>query len=233
MKRTFSPKDEFIFLFDSCVDKSFDVAVAEAQKYNFNFKAIFPKGEELFEIKANNKILKAATNDIIILFQDDIICYDDKIREKIFNIIKNEGEFGWGLIGGRTGFNIKSTAFPEQTVDRVSNWEHNENQYGERLGEGDYKARTFLNRGPLVFTRRLIEKVGYLDEAYFPQWGDDMDYCARARFEYGLTNIVFECKMKSLVEWGGTRKSYSKLRKGRHFRKNWDLFIERWGKYLV
>lgn len=247
LKKSFSSEDEFIFLFDNCTDGSESVAIRLPIS---SVNLVYDDGD-LFETKANNKILEhfmeTSKNDTIILFQDDQICNDPKIKEKIERVQKIVPNLG--LMGGRSGYELTSTQFPEVPVNKVSNWEHKEDQYGQRLVESyqglingsfvkgyGYSSRTFLNRGPIVFTRQLIEKVGYLDEAYYPQQCDDLDYCARCKYQYGLENIVFQCDVISKLEWGSTRRKDSnlyKLTKGKHVKKNWNLFCERWGKYFV
>lgn len=188
--------------------------------------------KDIYEVKANNRLLQEATNDVIVLFQDDIITYDEAFKQKIFKVIKTYG-ISLGLMGGRSGFELTGKPdFPEHPYYRVSNWEHLPKQYGEKLKEGEFKERTFLNRGPLVFTKRLLEEVGYLDEEFSPLWGDDLDYCARAKFEYGKKNVVFQCNVKSQLKWGALHKGQSQLNLGRIMRVNWNLFITRWGKKM-
>lgn len=234
LKTSFGKEDEFIFLFDNCTDKSLDILMDNKNLIPGDYKVI-TSDEDLFEIVANNKILMKAAKETIILFQDDIICKDPNIKQKI-RVIQDKYGDRLGLMGGRSGFEIKGTTFPENIVDRVSNWEHLPNQYGLKLKEGEYRERTFLNRGPIVFTKNLIKEAGLLDETYYPQQWDDADYCANAKYNYGKTNVVFQCNVKSHIKWGSTRSKKSnlyKLTKGRHVRANWDLFISRWGKYCL
>ncbi len=169
---------------------------------------------------------------MVVLFQDDIICHDKDMREKILRITRGYGD-EIGLMGGRSGFELTGNPrFPEKPYWRVSNWEHKGKQYGKRLSEGGSHERTFLNRGPLVFTRKLLDEVGYLDEAFAPLWGDDLDYCARARFMYNKKNIVFQCNVESQYKWGSLHTGASKISMKEVTRKNWKLFIDRWGKTM-
>lgn len=225
----FDEGDEIIFLFDDCNDNSKEVAIREFEKYNRKFIIIEPK-EEQFEIKANNLILKAAANEIIVLFQDDMVCNDKNIKSKILKIMDIYKE-NLGLLGGRDGFNLRETTFPEKAFDKVSSWTHIQGNT-VMLKEGEYAERTILNRGPIVFTKSLIEKVGYLDESFFPQWGDDMDYCFRCKYIHKLTNVVFQCGIKSPVEWGTTRGKTKIKKFGKVIKNNWNLLISRWGEYI-
>lgn len=193
-------------------------------------KIIVPK-EELFEIKSNNRILKEASKDIIVLFQDDMICQEPLLREKIWRVINHYGEDNLGLLGGRDGFEFgKDLSFPEKPIKKISSWAHGKG--GRKLKEGEFAERTVLNRGPLVFTRSLIDEVGYLCEKYYPQWGDDMDYSCEAKFKYNRTNVVFQCNIRSELKWGGTRTSPHKRWLGKTMKKNWSLFVSRWGHHF-
>lgn len=226
------PKDTFalLVLFDACEDNSQEIFNKEMEKYDFDGIQIDP-GEELFEVKANNRLLKIAQeemdSDITILFQDDMVIDDPKLIEKVLRVceVKNHG-----LIGGRMGFDIVGTGFPEKIDNVLYSWSHYLNPGWGKLGDGQFASRKFLNRGPIVFTRELIEGVGYLNEEYYPLWGDDMDYCARC-ITAGRTNMVFESKIISEPSWGTTRKG-TKVDMKKVMRTNWNKFTKDWGHLL-
>lgn len=222
-------RDEVIFYFDGCTDDS-QLTVANLMPE----ARLYVSFDDVYEVKANNKILEEAKNPVIILFQDDMVCHDKNIREKLQNIFDKRIP-NLGLIGGRDGFELESTGFPEKPVNKISSWVHKPSGKEVLLEEGSFTPRTYLNRGPLVFTRKLLDECGYLDESYYPQWGDDMDYCARLRYKFGKCNVVFECDVESQLSWGSTRSKSTplhKLTKGKHIRKNWDLFCLRWRDYI-
>jgi len=228
-----STSDEWIFVLDNCTDNSEEVLDKELKRVG-RTATVIKNLKDCYETLCNNMILREAKNDVIALFQDDIILNDPDFSRKVTGVIEYFGNT-LGLMGGRSGFELISTIFPEQPVAKVSNWEHKEEQYERRLKSGDFAARTFLNRGPLVFTRDLINTVGYLDEAYYPQQWDEADYCAKSRFEHKKWNVVFQCNVISPLEWGSTRRKDTplfKLTQGKHVKKNWNLFISRWGKYI-
>jgi hypothetical protein len=231
LKEGFDFKDEFIFIFDNCTDNSYEVFM-NLKKYLPSKPKVIINQKDEYEIKCNNRALREFTRNTIILFQDDIINHDQHIKEKISKIVDKYGD-KLGMLGGRAGFEFSGEKrFPEVTYHRVSNWEHLDKQYGYRLKEWEYKERTFLNRGPIVLTRDLIEKAGYLDEAYYPLWGDDMDYCARCRYTYNLKNVVFQCNVESQLRWGATHNGESKLNMKQVMRKNWHLFMSRWSDII-
>ena len=231
LKKCFSPDNEFIFLLDNCTDRS-EKELRERETGGYSF-LIANTPEEYFEVRANNWILENALSDVIVLFQDDMVCNDIHLKGKINDIFEMYGD-RTGLLGGRDGFELNSTLFPERPVDKVSSWVHKPGQ-GRLLEDNECCVRTFLNRGPLVFTKQLISEVGYLDESYYPQWGDDLDYCADVKFKHGKKNIVFQCDIESRLDWGSTRRkdtSLFRMTRGKHIKRNWELFVSRWGKYI-
>ena len=229
--------DELIFLFDSCTDGSLDGLLRLKKYINIDPDIIVPD-DELFEIKANNEILRRAKNDVVILFQDDIICRDPDFKEKISRVMASYKPNGLGLMGARSGYELDGTPnFPPICRYKVSNWEHKIEQVGEKLKDGEFKERTVLNRGPLVFTKNLINDIGYLNEDLFPLWGDDVDYCCRA-VSKGRKNIVFESEIHSPIEWVTMRSKTYPLgdgsigTAGTVMRRNWKYLYDKWGNLL-
>ncbi len=240
IRKSFFPEDELIMVFDNCTDGSLEEFKKLEHTISCSKKIIVPK-KELFEIKANNLILKEARSDMIVLFQDDIICLDPQIKQKIFRVFSYYGK-RLGLLGGRTGFELDGKPdFPFKTHNVVSNWEHKQKQYGVRLKNGEWQERTILNRGPLVFTKELIEEIGYLDEVYFPLWCDCTDYSCKAQFETKRINVVFQCDVVSDLKWGSLREKNKvfptndggKIKYGSLIKRNWREFIKRWGNPLT
>lgn len=230
MKEALSKNDEIIFLFDNCTDGSFET-FKKLENYLPCKKKIIITHDDLYEVKANNRILKEATKEVIILFQDDIVNHDKDLKKKVFNVLKSIKNPG--LLGGRSGYELTGNpALPERAYYRVSNWEHKAKQYGKRLEEGGFEKRTFLNRGPIVFTRKLLDEVGYLDEAFYPLWGDDLDFCARCKFKYRKDNAIFQCNVESQLKWGATHSGQSKVDFGKAVKTNWKTFIDRWGETM-
>jgi glycosyltransferase involved in cell wall biosynthesis len=233
----FEDTDEIIFVFDNCSDNSYKLVKNAGMKAQLITSKV-----DLFEIKANNLILDQAKNDIVILFQDDIINHDNQIKKKIFKVlhdIRKQGKIP-GLLGGRSGFELTGNpTFPFETKMRASNWEHLDSQYSYRLEPWEYLERTILNRGPIVFTRDQIRKGFTLDEIFYPLWGDDTDYCCKAKFEEGRTNAVFECNVVSSLDWGATRKRKvyptidgTPIKLNTLYKRNWKIIMDRWGKDL-
>lgn len=223
-------EDEAIFVFDNCEDGSVE-EFYRLKKFLKVEPKIFINHKDQFEISCNNLILRKGVGDFIALFQDDIVLRDKGFKGKL-EAVKNKYK-NLGLIGGRTGFELSGDrTYPEQCYYRVSNWEHLEKQYGERLEEGESKTRTILNRGPLMFSRELINEVGYLDEYYYPQVWDDADYCLRARLDFNKQNVVMGCEVESQLSWGATHNKQTQLNYNKLPRQNWEKLMDRWSDRL-
>jgi FkbM family methyltransferase len=86
-------------------------------------------------------------------------------------------------------------------------------------------------RGPLVFRKKLLEKYGYLDEAYCPFFNDDMDYCFKMKkLGFSIFYFPMDVENKNL-----TIANYSE-EKNKFWQKtvleNQKLFYNRWQDYF-
>ena len=232
IKDVLNEDDEAVFLFDSCTDDSFKAFEKVKKFLKCQITTVISK-KELFETRANNYILQIAKGKIIVLFQDDMVLQDPKIKKKILRIVEKHKD-KLGLLGARSGCEWDGTSkYPSKQYKKISNWEHLDFQYGRRMREGEFFFKTILNRGPIVFTRSLLNKVGYFDEEFAPQWLDEVDYCCRSQFKFGRKNGVFQCGIISPLKWGATRTD-SKLKKemDKLQKDHWDIVMKRWGKDL-
>lgn len=194
---------QMIFLFDGCTDGS----VAEFKKYRHRLgkhQAFVNDGYDLFEPLANNFILRTFQTDCCILFQGDMVMKSDSLFAMAARIVEEMPDAG--LIGFKDGYEMSE-------IDRYENMISSPFSHAKKrqatLGVDEYCVRTFVNRGPIAFSRRTVEKVGYLDEAYDPLFWDDNDYCMKCRAA-GLRNVVAYGEIETLLQWGATRKG-SKL----------------------
>lgn len=192
-----------MFLFDGCTDGS--VAAFKKHRHRLGDHVAFVnEGYDFFEPLANNVLLRAFQTDCCILFQGDMVVKSDSFLRMTERILEDMPDAG--LIGFKDGYEM-----PE--VDRYENMVSSPFSHSKArsatLGAGEYVVRTFVNRGPIAFSRRVIERVGLLDEAYDPLFWDDNDYCMKCRAA-GMRNVVAHGEIETLLQWGATRKG-SKL----------------------
>jgi len=186
------------FVFDSCVDnseKNFDMMSSQILKNVARTSHMTISKERcdavVHEYKLHNALLRYfvhETNcDVLIVPQDDQrICGPMILRME--GLLDSYGD-RIGLIGGRDGYEsglsgIVGSAWSESTLNA-------------RLQPGMWKEATFLNSGPLIYTRKVAENVGFIDAEYQHWYGWD-DYCMRCKYTHGLVNVVVGTEIRHL-----------------------------------
>lgn len=173
---------EVLIYLDGCTD---DCPVAmESLRYYFlaNFRHnIIVNPAEIGEIRCHVEILKEfmkSTCDVCVIFQDDQRL-EWPILESLDKIYDQYGDAA-GLIGGRDGY---ERGFSQMVG---SAWSHS--VLTRKLAVGEWAERTCLNSGPVVYSRKMIEKIGLPDGNFkaFYAWDD---YGLRAKSQ-GFTNLV-------------------------------------------
>ena len=214
------------FVFDSCEDESermFDMLseqiignVARSRHIEVSKGS---SGETLHETGLHNALLehfiKETDCDVLIVPQDD-----QRICGPI--ILRMEGLldcFGGrvGMVGGRDGY--------ERGLSKITGSEWSESTLKDRLRPGVWAERSFLNSGPLIYVRTVVEKVGRIDPAY-EHWYAWDDYCMRCKHEHGLTNVVVGTEIRHLKFGKVPSTTYYTDGSLKH---DHDLFQRKWG----
>ncbi|MBN2089076.1 glycosyltransferase family 2 protein [candidate division KSB1 bacterium] len=168
---------------------SSDGSVA-AIKNKFKDVQLIENKENVGFAKACNQGIKTASGDIILLINSDILLKTNDTFKKINDLFDANPEIGivsgklffpdgtlqtagnkfitvWGLVKTQLLFStapiikkIHQLLFPQKS---------------RRYHFSDYVAGAFL-----AILRRVIDKIGLLNENYF-MYGEDMEWCARAR----------------------------------------------------
>lgn len=187
--KVFSPADtEIAFHFDACTDDSvavFDHTVPQYLLWQGGWKPEqvhkIVSTSEVREVGGHNKLIDlfmASDCDLLIVAQDDQRLTQD-VRSHLQSLVTLYGD-RLGVVGGRDGFNAGYSDFTG------SNW--SESQVFQRVLHGQFAARKYLNSGPVVYNKTLVQKVGKLDEEFRAYYVWD-DYGARAN-KAGLINGV-------------------------------------------
>jgi GT2 family glycosyltransferase len=213
-----------IVFFDGCTDNS----VAEFLKSRSSLRncRVFVNGPyDLFETLCNNFILRLFRTECCVLFQDDLLPKKNKFLNLAERILDNEPNVG--LIGFKDGYEMKMVNTYEEFISSPWSFSKARNRL---LAPGEFVERTYVNRGPLCVTRRLIDRIGYLDERFRPLFWDDNDYSLRAK-RAGFKNFVAYSEMDCLPEWGATR-SGSKIPCKQIYLANAVRFGQKWNMPL-
>lgn len=184
----FSPENtEIAFHFDSCADgtiESFDAQVPYwLLKNGWQPQHIHKvvSTTETREVGGHNKLIDvfmASTCDFLLVAQDDQH-WNLSPCSRLEELHMAYGD-RLGLIGGRDGYDANYGRFIG------SLW--SESAVPQRLQHGEWAERPYQNSGPNIYNRRLIEKVGKLDEAFRAYYVWD-DYGHRA-LQQGFVNGI-------------------------------------------
>ena len=173
---------EIVVVFDACVDGSeerFDEVVPSGLRAT----KLHSQGAELGEIGVDDALMRYFADhtdcDVLVVLHDDqklagpILSYLDRALDDV-------GQDA-GFIGGRDGY--------EPGLQNMISSEWSESVLADRrLRDGEWVARPLVNPAPLIWTRRAINDVGFLNMEFdaFYWWNDYAHRCSLA----GLTNAV-------------------------------------------
>jgi len=169
--------------------------------------------------KSANLGLRKSVADKVVLMNSDVIVTEDWLSQLV-NCA--DSDINIGLVGP-----ISNAASWQPVPDRFDSngdWAINEIPEGTTLEEYSttikaisqkkYPRVKLLNGACTLYTRNVLNKVGYLDEENFPRgYGEENDYCLRA-VEAGFdlvideSTYIFHAKSKSFGH--ETRKELSK-----------------------
>ncbi len=123
----------------------------------------------------------------MIVWQDDQQVRGFRLLDDLDSLRAQYGD-SLGLVGGRDGFlpgygDMASNAHTPSGLSKMI------------LNPGEHARRPILNRGPVIYPRHVVEKVGAIDLLNFPMWHAEADYSARCH-KAGFVNVVLgvECE---------------------------------------
>jgi len=209
-----------IFLFDGCTDDS----VAQFQSCRSglkNCRVFVNQPHDLFETLCNNFILETFETESCVLCQDDLLPNDTKYLDLAIKIQNEDPDTG--LIGFKDGFEMSLVNSYDAMISAPWSFSKSRRQV---LEAGEFVQRTFVNRGPLLVNKRVIERIGLFDRRFVPMFWDDNDYCLRAVLA-GFHNYVAFSDVECKPEWGATRGG-SKIPCKKIFLANEVRFGRKW-----
>tara|TARA_B100000287_G_scaffold149165_1_gene140877 strand:+ start:188 stop:1000 length:813 start_codon:yes stop_codon:yes gene_type:complete len=223
---------ELIVVIDGCSDNSEQVIWDTLSNYSVSRKIIY--APDVFETKANNLGMKAASGDKIIVIQDDMIIQEEgwnvrmekpfKAFSDVFAVTANTAH-NWIFNTNSTHLGMKED-LDTCWCDIIDHIDHASKVHG--LTRDTFAVRCSSNRGPLMIDHKDLQRLNYLDEEFSPQDMDDHDLCYRAYKQLDKVVGAYWIEYQSDSSWGGTRVSGQVapwLFKAHH--KNTKLFYER------
>jgi len=224
-------KAEILFIFDECgaeplsVESSalFQVEAARLlTPLGFKWSGVDVQAE-IMEMGCHNMIIDhmMATDAIAAICPQD----DNQILSKTFlddldRLFTYHGD-RVGYVGCRDGYGTRYSNFIS------SPWSNSDNARA-KLPIGEFVERLLMNPGPLIYPRKLVEKIGKIDTAYSAwYWWDD--YAMKSQ-QAGHVNLLLSADFTHF-KWG--RMPRSKVYQDFHgwVAKDLALLNARWGPH--
>lgn len=178
-----------------------------------------------------NNAMKVAINDHIMIVNSDMYLlpeWDTEISKQI-DAFKNLGIEKYTISScliEPVGDN------PEYSIFYAG---HDASSFNEPLLLGTFlkekdkkfkKENTIQYSHPILFPKKMIEEVNYMDESYFPGWSSDHDL-PMSFFDKGCRNFVM---LGSSRVYHFVSKTFSKLPNEIRNRNGQETFMNKWGK---
>ena len=167
---------------------------------------------DVYETKANNKGIKLAKGEYVIIIQDDCVIRDYRFDEKLTAPFRK-----WNDVFAVSGNCAHSWKLNDINGGVDGNgWSkllsHYDHANKTNTQKGIFYIRETCNRGPLVINRADMVKLGYFDEIFSPLDSDDHDLMYRAKKELNKISGYVNIDVQSEPAWGGTRDSSGKTK---------------------
>lgn len=217
IERCASSESKIIMVVDGCTDNSESI-VDEFSKNSSHktVKLLMPNVHMLLSV---NEGLKQVNSGYSVIMQDDIILQDSDIENKVIELYGSINNLG--VISLRYGSNIGVTNLYQRIrkhtfsgmIEEIDFIKSPDDYANFLTAEYDkfYPRMSAIN-GPNIIPWNLLSSIGSFDSNLAPYGFDDPEYCLRA-LEAGYINGLFPLKYYSEIEWGGTRRSKSFLKK--------------------
>jgi GT2 family glycosyltransferase len=214
---------ELIIVLDGCTDASEDIVT----KFCLNND---PAGTvtkilhtpNVFEVRACNVGLKAATQPFVVSIQDDMV-----VNELGWDVRLIKPFLVWNDV-----FAVTALAAVNLGIENDHMMWYDAVNY-HNSPRNKFVIRDVVNRGPLMFRKSMLEELGYLDEIYAPMSMDDMDVCMRA-WQHGWVSGCYPMPAMFKIEDGTSRQNAKSADVcSKSWQKNEKILIERHREAII
>jgi GT2 family glycosyltransferase len=173
------------------VTESYPQAVLLCNKRNLGFSA------------ANNRGLRTATGDLLVLLNNDTEVHPNWLRA----LASTAADPGVGIVGAKA-------LYPDGRLQHAGGFVGKRgaaSHYGYKKPDDGQFDRTrevdYVTGASLAITRKALETIGELDEGFTPIYYEDLDWCFRARAA-GL-RVVYQPRAKLIHHESATTASFN------------------------
>lgn len=206
-----------VYLLNDC-DDPFTINCLENLKAKYGNKIILKHNpENLGFVKTVNTGLKLSTADNVLLLNSDCLIAHHTI-EKLLAHLEKDSKIGLICPLASNAANL--------TIPIPEGWSYTGiDQLLEKHFSGkSFNACTIVGNC-LMLTKKCIEEVGLLDEAYGAGYGEETDYQFKAMAKGFTAKVAIDTYVfhKAEASFGTSKKKQERLAKNR------ELFFSRWG----
>jgi GT2 family glycosyltransferase len=185
---------------------------------------LIENGENLGYAAGNNKGIAAARGEFIVLINNDVIVTDgwlDRLRHAA------ERDSKVGIVGPMTNRISGSQMLPEvgydtETLAGLAEFAADLAKKKAHVAVPNWRAVGFC----ILIKRKVITKIGGLDERFGRGNFEDDDFCIRALLAGFETRLAADC----FVHHHGSRSfAAAKVDYEQCLRENWEIFKAKWG----
>jgi glycosyltransferase involved in cell wall biosynthesis len=197
---------EFIILIDGCTDATKSKIIAFMEESQLNRRSccaiiVIEIKQSVFETQCDNIGFKISSAPNVIEIQADMT-----IIQPGFNLILEKPLLFFNdliALSGRCAHNVDGTysiGFPNEFADTsYTPWNYDNVIY----------LSSTVNRGPLLFDRKKLEEMGFLDDVNFSLGNDEHDLFSRAWKFRGYRTAYIHINFQTDMKDGSTRKPMS------------------------
>lgn len=180
-------------------------------------------------IKAINQGIKASHDDYVMVIHNDVIILEKGWIEKILSVMEKDPAIGIAGLAGRKEIYKTGSVNEESLKHNLQNEDLNPPMIEDVCDVAVVDGLCF------VMSRRLLEKVSALDEAYGYMHCYDLDI-SLASIAAGFKNVVVKVAAMHIANGGMTRKTrdYKDLVKDDYglLKRNCKILADKWRRML-
>ncbi len=179
---------QLVIVYDGCTDRSEQVVnqtLLQNKGLMQELKVVCTP--DVCELMANNTGMKTADGEYWILVRDDMLITEKGWEKRIIHPMEVWNDVF--SVSARNAHSFICSAPPEKKVSYTCT---------ELAQRAVFKIRDAVNRGPLALRASTMKELNYFDEAYFPDYFDDMDLCTRAYRKLNKVSGVYHIDWQNL-----------------------------------